>query len=80
MLFFGGFHLFLGKRTCYFAFVSLCYGRSGEEICMGYAMAASSPMQYDYKQTNQPGADPTRAKNLNAYGCSHGGSNDKPIK
>jgi hypothetical protein len=49
MLFFGG----LGKRTCDFAFVSLCYGRSGEEICTGYAMAASGRMQYDYKQTNK---------------------------
>jgi len=37
-------------RTRDFAFVSLCYGRSGEEICMGYAMAASGRMQYDYKQ------------------------------
>jgi len=36
MLFFGGFLLLLGKRTRDFAFVSLCYGRSGEEICMGY--------------------------------------------
>jgi len=42
----------LGERTCNFAFVSLCYGRSGEEICAGYAMAASGRMQYDYKQTN----------------------------
>jgi len=41
-----------GKRTRDFAFVSLCYGRSGEEICTGYAMAASGQMQYDYKQTN----------------------------
>jgi len=39
-------------RTRDFAFVSLCYGRSGEEICTGYAMAASGRMQYDYKQTN----------------------------
>jgi len=39
-----------GEET--FAFVSLCYGRSGEEICTGYAMAASGRMQYDYKQTN----------------------------
>jgi hypothetical protein len=46
--------VFWGKRTCDFAFVSLCYGRSGEEICMGYAMAASGQMQYDYKQTNKP--------------------------
>jgi len=36
MLFFGGFLLLLGKRTCDFAFVSLRYGRSGEEICRGY--------------------------------------------
>jgi len=28
----------------------LCYGRSGEEMCTGYAMAASGRMQYDYKQ------------------------------
>jgi hypothetical protein len=46
------FLLFLGKRTRDFAFVSLCYGRSGEEMCTGYAMAASGRMQYDYKQTN----------------------------
>ena len=42
-----------GKRTRDFAFVSLCYGRSGEEICTGYAMAASGRMQYDYKQINK---------------------------
>ena len=42
----------MGKRTRDFAFVSLCYGRSGEEMCTGYAMAASGRMQYDYKQTN----------------------------
>ena len=54
MLFFGGFSFVLvGKRTRDFAFVSLCYGRSGEEICTGYAMAASGRMQYDYKQTNK---------------------------
>jgi len=41
-----------GERTRDFAFVSLCYGRSGEEMCTGYAMAASGRMQYDYKQTN----------------------------
>jgi hypothetical protein len=48
------FFLFLvwGKRTLDFAFVSLCYGRSGEDMCRGYAMAASGRMQYDYKQTN----------------------------
>jgi len=45
----------VGKRTHDFAFVSLCYGRSEEEMCMGYAMAASSRMQYDYKQTNKAG-------------------------
>jgi len=46
--------VFFGKmRTRDFAFVSLCYGRSGEEICTGYAMAASGRMQYDYKQTNK---------------------------
>jgi len=40
-------------RTRDFASVfPLCYGRSGEEICTGYAMAASGRMQYDYKQTN----------------------------
>jgi len=50
MLFFGGFFFCLGKRTRDFAFVSLCYGRSGEEICTGYAMAGSGRMQYDYKQ------------------------------
>jgi len=43
---------FWGTRTRDFAFISLCYGRSGEEICMGYALAASGRMQYDYKQTN----------------------------
>ena len=42
-----------GERTRDFAFVSLCYGRSGEDICTGYAMAASGRMQYDYKQTNK---------------------------
>ena len=31
----------------------LRYGRSGEEVCTGYAMAASGRMQYDYKQTNK---------------------------
>jgi len=37
MLFFvGSFFFFFGKRTCDFAFVSLCHGRSGEEICTGY--------------------------------------------
>jgi len=41
-----------GKRTCDFAFVSLCYERSREDMCRGYAMAASGRMQYDYKQTN----------------------------
>jgi hypothetical protein len=45
--------LLLGKSTFDFAFVSLCYARSGEEICTGYAMAASGRMQYDYKQTNK---------------------------
>jgi len=44
------FLLLKGKRTRDFAFVSLCYGRSGEEMCTGYAMAASGRMQYDYKQ------------------------------
>jgi len=53
MFVFGGFFCFVGKRTRDFAFVSLCYGRSGEDICMGYAMAASGRMQYDYKQTKQ---------------------------
>jgi len=61
MLFFGGFlFLFLGKRTHDFAFVSLCYGRSGEEICTGYAMATSGRMQYDYKQTNTCGTGDAR--------------------
>jgi len=55
MLSFGGFFCFREKRTRGFAFVSLCYGRSEEEICMGYAMAASGRMQYDYKQTNGTG-------------------------
>jgi hypothetical protein len=36
MLFFGGFLLLWGKRIRDFAFVSLCYGRSGEEMCTGY--------------------------------------------
>jgi len=52
MLFFDGFFCFWEKRTRDFAFVSLCYGRSREEMCTGYAMAASGRMQYDYKQTN----------------------------
>ena len=52
MLFFGGFFCLWEKRTRDFAFVSLRYGRSGEEMCTGYAMAASGRMQYDYKQTN----------------------------
>jgi len=43
----------VGKRTHDFAFVCLCYRRSGEEICTGYAMAASGRMQYDYTQTNK---------------------------
>jgi hypothetical protein len=46
------FSFVLGERTHDFAFVSVCYGISGEEICTGYAMAASGRMQYDYKQTN----------------------------
>jgi len=45
--------LFWAKRTCDFAFVSLRYGRSREDMCMGYAMAAGGRMQYDYKQTNK---------------------------
>jgi len=48
------FLLFWEMRTRDFAFVSLRYGRSGEEICTGYAMAASGRMQYDYKQTKAP--------------------------
>jgi len=52
LFFFGGFLLFVEKRTPDFAIVSLCYGRSGEDMCTGYAMAASGRMQYDYKQTN----------------------------
>ena len=47
------FLLFLGKRTRDFAFVSLRYKRSGEEICEEYAMATSGRMQYDYKLTNK---------------------------
>jgi len=43
----------MGKRTRDFAFVSLCYEGRGEEICTGYARAASGRMQYDYKQTNK---------------------------
>jgi len=54
LFFFGGFFCLWEKRTRDFAFVSLRYGRSGEEICRGYAMAASGRMQYDYKQTNKP--------------------------
>jgi len=53
MLFFVAVSFCWGERTRNFAFVSLCYGRSGEEICTGYAMAASSGMQYDYKQPNK---------------------------
>ena len=49
----GGFLFVKGKRTRDFAFVSLYYERSGEEICTGYAMATSGRMQYDYKQTNK---------------------------
>jgi len=36
MLFFGGFVCCWGERTHDFAFVSLCYGRSREEMCRGY--------------------------------------------
>jgi len=53
LLFVAVFLLSVGKRTRDFAFVSLCYGRSGEEISTGYDMAASGRMQYDYKQTNK---------------------------
>jgi len=49
----GGFFCFWGERSRDFAFASLRYGRSGEEICTGYAMAASGRMQYDYKQKKQ---------------------------
>jgi len=66
MLFFGGFFCFLGKRTRDFAFVSLRYGRSGEEICTGYAMAASGRMQYDYKQTNKHTTNKTLLKGNHA--------------
>jgi len=45
------FSIVLGKRTCNSTFVCLYYGRSGEEIYMGHAMAASGQMQYDYKLT-----------------------------
>jgi len=58
MLFFGGFFCFREKRARDFAFVSLCYGRRGEEICTGYGMAASGRMQYDYKQTNKASPSP----------------------
>jgi len=51
MLFFWRFLFLEGKRTRDFAFVSLCHGRSGEEMCTRYARAASGQMQYDYKQT-----------------------------
>jgi len=55
MLFLAVFSFCFGEmRTRDFDFVSLCYGRSGEEIGTGYAMAASGRMQYDYKQTNKP--------------------------
>jgi len=43
----------VGERTRDFACVSLCYGRRGEEMCPGYAMATSGRMQYDHKQTNE---------------------------
>jgi hypothetical protein len=66
MLFFGSFRLFWEERTRDFAFVSLCYGRSGEEICMGYAMAASGRMQYDYKQTNKARVLPPQCNPVNA--------------
>jgi len=52
MLFFSGFLCFWEKRTHDFAFVSSCHGKSGEEMCTGFAMAASGRMQYDYEQTN----------------------------
>jgi len=38
-----------GESTQDFAFVSLRYRRSWEDMCTGYTMAASSQMQYDYK-------------------------------
>jgi hypothetical protein len=47
--------VFLGERTRDFAFVSLCYGRSGEEICTGYMpwpLAAECNMITN-KQTNR---------------------------
>jgi len=44
---------FLGGEDSRLCFCFLCYGRSGEEMCTGYAMAASGRMQYDYKQSNK---------------------------
>jgi len=43
-----------GRRTRDFASVSLCYGRSGEEICMGYAECN----MITNKQTMVPAAKP----------------------
>jgi len=54
MLFFGGFFFCLwGRGLATLLLFLLRYGRSGEEVCTGYAMAASGRMQYDYKQTNK---------------------------
>jgi len=65
------FFFFKGKRTRDFAFVSLCYGRSGEEMCMGYAMAASGRMQYDYKQTNSQARSQDALKYAPKYAQLH---------
>jgi hypothetical protein len=56
MLFFGGCLLFWGERTRDFAFVSLCYGRSGEEICTGYMPwpPAAEFNMITNNQTNKP--------------------------
>ena len=51
--FFFFFFCVMGMRTRDFPFVSLCHGRSGQELSTGHAMAASGRMQYDYKQTNK---------------------------
>jgi hypothetical protein len=44
MLFCGGFLLLREERTLDYNVVSLYYGRSGEEIYTGYAMASSGRM------------------------------------
>jgi len=61
MLFFGGFVCFWGERTRDFAFVSLCYGRSGEEMCTGYMPwpPAAECNMITNKQTNRSFYDPS---------------------